>query len=77
MKTFYIVTGRIPYDDEDSIFVVEAKDMDEADAEFRRLILDANNGESTEVEDGEPVVYINAYVRVESEREPKIEWLNY
>lgn len=74
MKTYYIVTGRIPYDDEDSIFVVEADTIDEADAEFRRLILEINNGQSTEEDaDGQQCVYVNSYVRCEYGKKPEVQ----
>jgi hypothetical protein len=69
--TYYIVTGRIPHNDEDTADVVEgAESVDQAVDFFKRTML--KNGEATEYEDGEPVVYINYVIRCESETPPKI-----
>ncbi len=78
MKTHYIVTGRIPFDDEDSLYVVEAETIDDAHAEFRRLILADRLAlgipdDELEEEDGEPSIYVNYYVRCEPGKKPEIE----
>jgi hypothetical protein len=75
MKVFYIVSGRIPYDDEDTIKVVQAEDIDDATDEFTDAMLKEN--EPTEYgEEGEPVVYVNYVIRCGTV-EPTIEWVNY
>jgi len=65
---FYTVIGRIPFDDEDSLYTFETASDLEARRRFKDAILE--DGEATEVEDGEPVVYVNWIIS--SETEPKI-----
>lgn len=77
MAVYWIITGRIPYDDEDSLKIIQADTMDEATEVFREVMLEENGGESTETDEDGPVVYVNNYVKVISDAEPVLEWSSY
>jgi VCBS repeat-containing protein len=76
MKHF-VVIGRIPFDDEDSAYSFMAKDDNEAREKFTEEILDASGNWSYddddnrvyggEMQDGEPVVYINYIISCKQE----------
>jgi len=72
-KSNWAIIGRIPFDDENSIYCYVDMTLAEAEAEFRADILrdsditdDDQNEDHIEMEDGKPVVYLMEALRSDS-----------